>query len=266
MRLKIKAIAVLLTLCLSVMAYAAVPTIQWVPLLLNQLMIYLYPKNQEVLYPKTKGMQGLLASHHGFVCRTRILVTSPQTVAFYRERNKVENYLGTTLVGHWLENNRMCIDNQKIIAVTWDKNGKSHRYLSLKPQINLNSQMTLIYPRDFNATSSKRLIACKIRALNLSKRPLALYAGKISADTRIVLLKPLEQREMIANCFNKKAIIAVQVAQSSKKLFVSYYATPKRYSDINTVPMLEFPRQFSLSKSQEIDLKPDLLKLLLAAI
>jgi hypothetical protein len=211
-------------------------------------------------------MKKLLASKHGFICRTRILVTSPQTVAFYRQKEKVGNYLGITKVGKWLQNDRFCVDNQVVRTLTWDINGKPSRSVSSKKVSNLNTQLTLVYPQDFKAQKTNTLVTCQAKVLNLSKRPLALYAGKIATDTRVALLKPYQQTQVVAPCFKEQALIGVQVQQSSSQLSVSYYNTPKKYTDLNALPVLEFPRQFILQSQQTVELKADLLKLLLAAL
>lgn len=266
MKLKFRKYGLMGLLGVSLTAVAAVPILPFVPLLLDQVIAYLYPKNQTTPFPNTPLVNNLLAKKQSFVCRTKILVTSPSTVAFYRDKVDSANYLGITKVGHWLQNDAMCIDSQPLIAVTWNETGKAFAFKSKRRVGNINQQLSLVYPQDFVATSAKKTILCQVSVLNNSAIPIALYAEKIASDTRIALLKPYQKQLLVAPCFNNKRILGVYAKQNQETLLLSYFLSKTTVNDINHIPMVEFPRQFKSAGSKQVTLKPDLLKILLALL
>lgn len=242
----------------------AVPVLPIVPLVLGQVLGYLHPNEQPVVYPDTPRVKRLLHNHQSFICHTKIMVTTPNTVAFYREKNQFKQYLGVTGVGKWLTNKQMCIDNQPVVAVTWDRNGKPHTFRTLKNYSNINQQLSVIYPKDFNAPTTNDTVLCRVSVLNNGASPMAFYAEKIASDRRLAILKPFEHRVFDAPCFKDKRILGVFAKQQQDKLTLYYFATTLAMNDINHLPYIEFPKQFKSVGEQHITLKPNLLQMLLA--
>lgn len=199
------------------------------------------------------------------ICNTKILVTTSKTVSFYVGKVVSKNYLGTTGVGQWLNNNQQCIDNKPIFAVSWNEKGTPYQYVSQvgREQRNYNNINKLIlvqYPRDFAKAlkEPKQAVMCKVQLLNNSKQKVEVFAGQVTATMRLGRMNAWSKQLTHASCFRNQPIFVRMLVKEDKDLKIVYYRSKEVLSDINHIPTIIFPNQFVEVKTLTIPLSPDL--------